>query len=161
MASKSYREKLFDDASGDTGLGLEEAIKKCRIAENSRNDMAAIQSEDSVKFIDSRKKPNKPNKDDDDNAVRSTRTENFSKKNCGNCGQSHPPRKCPAYGHQCHNCKKYNHWRTQCRSKKQVNVVEEDSDGSGESLLSIQVVRKNKKLMTTIRPSVNDSHKPI
>jgi len=63
------------------------------------------------------------------------------------------------YGHQCHNCKKYNHWKSQCRSKKQVNVVEEDSDGSGESLLSIQVIRNNKKLITTIRASVNDSHK--
>jgi len=38
-------------------------------------------------------------------------------------------------------------------------VVEEDSDGSGESLLSIQVVRKNKNLITTMRASVNDSHK--
>jgi len=133
------RKELFDDTSGETGLRLEEAINKCRIAENLRNGMAAIQFEESVQFISFKKKLNRPNKNDDDSSIRSTRTDNFSKGSGGNCGQSHPPRKCLAYGHQCYNCKKYNHWRSQCRSKKQVNAVEEDSDGPGESLLSIVI----------------------
>jgi hypothetical protein len=41
----NLRRKLFDDAGGEDGLGLEQAIKKCRIAENSKNDMATIQSQ--------------------------------------------------------------------------------------------------------------------
>ena len=48
--------KLFDDAGGEDGLELEQAIKKCRIAENSRNDMAVIQSEELVQVISSNKK---------------------------------------------------------------------------------------------------------
>ena len=71
------------------------------------------------------------------------------------------PESAPAYGQQCHNCKKYNHWKAQCRSRKQVNVVEEDSDGSDNSLLCIQVIRKDRKLMTSIRASANASHKQV
>ena len=38
----NLRRKLFDDAGGDNGLGLEQSIKKCRIAESSQRDMAAL-----------------------------------------------------------------------------------------------------------------------
>lgn len=111
-----------------------------------------------MQFISLKKKPNKPNKDDDNNSIKSTQTGSLSKGSCDKYGQSHPLRKCSAYNHQCHDRKKYNHWRSQCRSKKQVNVVKEDSDGSWESLLSIQVARKNKKVMTTMTASVENRH---
>ena len=157
------RRKLFDDAGGDTGLALENAIKKCRIAENSKNDMAAIQSEESIQVVTSRKKSyrQQPAQRDEDDSKRSTQAGKSSKGSCGNCGQSHPPRKCPAYGQQCHVCKKYNHWKAYCRSKKQMNLLADDSDDSQDSLLSIQVVRKNKKLMTTIYARSGDSHKGV
>ena len=37
---------------------------------------------------------------------------------CSNCGTTHPPRMCPAYGKQCNNCKKFNHFKAVCRSNK-------------------------------------------
>jgi hypothetical protein len=40
-------------------------------------------------------------------------------------------------------------------------MVEEDSDGSDDSLLCIQVVRKNRKLMSTIRASINESNRQV
>lgn len=40
-------------------------------------------------------------------------------------------------------------------------MVEEDSDGSDNSLLCIQVIRKDRKLMTSIRASANTSHKQV
>ena len=158
------REKLFNDAAGGTGLSLEDAIKKCRISESSKNDMAALQSEESVKLVSRKKRSKQPRsvKEEGDAASgRSTQARKPSKGSCGNCGQSHPPRKCPAYGQQCHTCKKYNHWKDYCRSKRQVNVVAEESDDSDDSLLCIQVVRRNKKLMTTIKSKAGDSHKEI
>ena len=33
------------------------------------------------------------------------------KRDCGNCGDSHAPRKCPAYGSTCNYCKKKGHWQ--------------------------------------------------
>ena len=42
-----------------------------------------------------------------------------------------------------------------------MNVVAEESDGSDDSLLCIQVVRRNKKLMTTIKSKAGDSRKEI
>lgn len=39
--------------------------------------------------------------------------------NCSNCGGSHTTRRenCPAFGKQCHGCKKLNHYRQYCKSK--------------------------------------------
>ena len=159
----NLRRKLFDDAGGDNGLGLEQAIKKCRIAESSQRDMAALQAEETVKVVSSKKKAYKSHTSpDQDESTRSTRPTRKTKGTCGNCGQSHPPRQCPAYGQQCHTCKKYNHYKALCRSKKQVNIVaEEESDESEESLLCLQVVRKNKKLMSSITAWVGNSRKNI
>ncbi|XP_067933799.1 uncharacterized protein [Watersipora subatra] len=158
------RRKLFDDAGGDGGLSLEQAIKKCHIAESSQRDMAVLQGEETVKVVNRRRKISKSHasQHDQDESTRFTRPLRKTKGSCGNCGQSHPPRQCPAYGQQCHTCKKYNHYKAICRSKKQVNVVaEEESDESNESLLCLQVVRKNKKLMFIIKTCAGDSRKDI
>ena len=40
-------------------------------------------------------------------------------------------------------------------------MVEEDSDGSDDSLLCIQVGRKSRKLMSTIRASTNDGNRQV
>ena len=39
-------------------------------------------------------------------------------KKCKFCGQVHKPRECPAYGQECHKCKKKNHWANCCQTKK-------------------------------------------
>ena len=44
---------------------------------------------------------------------------------CGNCGLQHDKKQCPAYGKQCRNCGKFNHFHKWCRSKK-VNLVQHD-----------------------------------
>lgn len=156
----NLRRKLFDDAGGEDGLSLEQAIKKCRIAESSKNDMATIQSEESVQVLRAKKKPEKKS-DQDEDEKRSTPGRKYGRGVCGSCGQSHPPRKCPAYGQQCHNCKKYNHWSVKCRSKRQVNLAEEESDDSAESLLCLQVVRKNRKLITNALTQAGGNRKNI
>jgi hypothetical protein len=52
------RRKLFDEGGGDTGQGLEKANRRCRIAEDSRNVMAAIQSEETLQYVCLEKKNN-------------------------------------------------------------------------------------------------------
>ena len=45
-------------------------------------------------------------------------------------GGSHKPMSCPAYGKECHNCEKNNHFSKYCKAdafnKKKVNAVEEE-----------------------------------
>ena len=78
------RRKLFTNAGGDTGLGLEQAIKKCRIAVNSKQDMAAIQTEESVKVISRKQKSvKKTSFRTDDDTKRSTQVNKRSKGKCG------------------------------------------------------------------------------
>ena len=44
--------------------------------------------------------------------------DNKGGKKCGNCGTNHPPRKCPASGKDCFQCKKKGHFSAYCRSGK-------------------------------------------
>lgn len=39
-----------------------------------------------------------------------------SKQKCGKCGKTHVWGKCPAYGKECHTCKKRNHFATMCKN---------------------------------------------
>ncbi|CAC5398547.1 unnamed protein product [Mytilus coruscus] len=44
---------------------------------------------------------------------------NITKSNCGYCGFDHGEgKRCPAYGKQCRNCEKYNHFASVCRAEK-------------------------------------------
>ena len=40
---------------------------------------------------------------------------------CRNCGIRHGVGECPAYGKTCHNCKKQHHFKSMCRSVKNVH----------------------------------------
>ena len=42
-------------------------------------------------------------------------------KECGNCGSSHQPRRCPAYGKECHGCGKQGHFKKYCRKASKEN----------------------------------------
>ena len=49
---------------------------------------------------------------------KSDTNQNSNGKKCKFCGQIHKPRECPAYGQECHKCKKKNHWVNCCQTKK-------------------------------------------
>ena len=51
------------------------------------------------------------------------------KGSCRNCGTSHPPRRCPAFGKNCHNCGIEGHYKALCRSHKQSTVGRMDKEG--------------------------------
>ena len=118
---------------------MDQAIKKCKVAGASKNDMKSLKGEESVHALQPRGRPNKPNK----GKQNADNCDSRSKGKCGNCGSSHQPKKCPAYSQQCHGCGKYNHSRKLCRSAKQVHQLEADNtqsgDDSDESLLCLQV----------------------
>lgn len=90
--------------------------------------------------------------------------------NCSNCGGNHAARRdnCPAFGKQCHGCKKLNHYKSCCKSKprsqfrnarQSVNEVEVDEstfddetfyvDGVGvDSLVHSEATEKDEGFVT-------------
>lgn len=47
------------------------------------------------------------------------------KSKCGNCGFGHARKKCPAFGQQCFNCGKMNHFKHVCRQARRVHTLEQ------------------------------------
>ena len=52
------------------------------------------------------------------NAVKCSRSRYQQHKSCKYCGTSHVPKKCPAYGKQCHKCGRMNHFVNVCQDKR-------------------------------------------
>lgn len=62
---------------------------------------------------------------------------------CEKCGSKHPKKQCPAYGKQCHNCGKQNHFAKFCKGKKKVQLLSQNSQAEqGEDTLFIDAVTK-------------------
>ena len=160
ISDERLRRRLFEDSDN---LDLEKAIKKCRIAETSTEDMKSIKTEpdESVHALKHSKQSKLVSKQSADSSEGfSHQTRNRS--TCGNCGTTHPPRKCPAYGQKCHSCGKFNHYKKLCRSKRHVHqVAEESADESDESLMCLQVVKKNRKLLSTIETRADNVQSDI
>ena len=60
-----------------------------------------------------------------------------------NCGSKHPPRRCPAYGKECHYCKKKGNYSKGCftrarsqssqhKSRKELHDTEQECHGSSQ-----------------------------
>ena len=113
----------------ETELTLQKAIDVCRAAETSSQQMKVIQSTSSeangsnVDFVKKNIVKSKSVKNTDNKPAGST-----IKQKCGKCGCKHEPRKCPAFGKLCHNCKKKNHFSTVCKNKKMHELQENDYD---------------------------------
>ena len=66
-------------------------------------------------------------------------------KPCLYCGRKHERSNCPAFGTQCHNCGKLNHFKSVCRQqgrceKQPVSQIEEKSDDSDNSIFAVECI---------------------
>lgn len=61
---------------------------------------------------------------EDINALKKHESKNNNNniKNCRYCGYDHKKNMCPAYGKECMNCKKQNHFAKVCRKPKTTEV---------------------------------------
>ena len=90
----------------ETELTLQKAIDICRAAETSTQQMKVIQSSSSgatggnVDIVKKKIVKSKSQKNTDNKSAGTP-----IKQKCGKCGYKHEPRKCPAFGKLCHNCK--------------------------------------------------------
>ncbi|XP_073949981.1 uncharacterized protein [Choristoneura fumiferana] len=131
ICDMSVKERLLRE----TDLDLENAIKICKAAEESRKQVKEFEANEKehVSFIkQGRSKENR-------------KTSKVIK--CDKCGKEHELRSCPAFGRKCLLCSRYNHFAVMCRLKnrmetkatgkenykKRINVVQQnDSDSSSE-----------------------------
>ena len=101
---------------------MQKAIDVCHAAETSSQQMKVIQNTSSeatgsnVDVVRKKVVKSKSLKSTDNKPAGYT-----IKLKCGKCGYKHEPRKCPAFGKLCHNCKKKNHFSTVCKNKKCMN----------------------------------------
>ncbi|UYV75039.1 K02A2.6-like [Cordylochernes scorpioides] len=106
----------------DPDLTLSKAIPLGRAAESSRTQLKEIKEEVTVDKLSSYKETSS-NKNTE---------HKFVKKNhklfkaCGKCASKHEYGNCPAYGEQCHKCKKPNHYAKCCKNKIVHDIAEND-----------------------------------
>ena len=102
---------------------LEKTLTAARIAETSKQHMKSLKDEgNKVERVDS---------------VDGSARKHQGGFACRNCGILHGKGLCPAFGQQCHKCKRLNHFARMCRTpggnKKQVYTVD-DYDSDTESM---------------------------
>ena len=66
-------------------------------------------------------------------------------KPCAYCGRKHERSNCPAFGKQCHQCGKLNHFKSVCRQqsrgdKQPVAQMEEKSEDSDNSIFVVECI---------------------
>ena len=100
----------------ETNLSLDKAEKICFAAETSDVQLRMMKDQSEIGAIN----------------FKENQKEEFKKtpqsRLCNYCGRSHLPRKCPAYGHVCHNCGKRNHFKSVCKSVRSVQVTTEENN---------------------------------
>ena len=112
------REKLINEGEG---LTLEKAIQVSQNFEYCKQQMNILNAKSSqdVNYVNNRGRGRVLGQGD---RLQHQGTQIPPQQNRIKHNQS-DKKKCSAYGKKCHLCKKYNHWRSVCQSKKYVHQV--------------------------------------
>ena len=145
ILSQDVREKMLDE--GDK-LTMEKAIDIALNHEITKRHLKSMASGDTVSdtSVDAvKKKPARKPHTGKQHATPKQHPSQYSgpQNKCKNCGRKHPPKKCPAFGQQCHKCNKWNHWADFCLtnpSRKKIHTVEEGSDEDEENFLYLDEI---------------------
>ena len=148
----------------ETDLTLTKAVDICRASEVTQNHMKALHEETDVAV----------------NKIKVTKTNKASSKHyetdrekgeCKRCGYNHEPKKCPAYGKICNQCKLKNHFSRMCRSQKQqfkprktekkVHEIQEEDDVMFMGCIEIKASEQTdeKIQLDTVSTANSDSNK--
>ena len=131
-------------------LTLDRAISICRAEEQSKKNAQLISEEQAVHGLCFRT-PKGRGKNLGRSSTRDKRkqvptedqaaTVNYQ---CDKCGLKHPRKQCPAYGKQCLNCGKHNHFAKFCKGKKKVQTLSQsvEPEQIDDDVLFIDAVTK-------------------
>ena len=122
ILDKHLRERMLRNEE----LTLDKALTMGRIAENTASQLKSLKVVDSTIEINQ----NTTNQSDSQevDCVKRKPSNSITKiiRNCYFCKRDHPRRKCPAYGQQCHDCNKNNHYggSKACKiNRRDVNTI--------------------------------------
>lgn len=151
IPDSALRERLLREQE----LNLEKALVLCRAAETVKSQVKELVSENCT--VDALKKQvrKSSNAQKDKRLTGGTRDPpDSSRKQCHRCGTQHLPRKCPAYGKNCNECGKPNHYARCCKSEKkrsQVHAVNENEVEEFYIDMVSQNVQKQKDWMIPLQ----------
>ena len=120
ICDNKVRERLLRE----TGLTIERTDEICRAAEMMTSQMKTMSDSDTAVHSMKVYKSHRP--------VDSKR--DVSSASCSKCGRRHDLRQkesCPAFGKQCHQCRRMDHFAVKCKSavkERSVRVVDAESD---------------------------------
>lgn len=116
----------------EVDITLEKATQLCVAAETTKAQIKKMHEEDLNVQASAREskqvdavKHKQTRKKDQQHKTKVSEKDKASTFDCKRCGTEHTSRSCPAYGKQCKNCKKMNHFARMCRSRK-VHAVDDD-----------------------------------
>lgn len=131
-------------------MSLDELLQEGRSNELCKQQNEEIEKSLSMSGADSQEAPETINKV----YTNLNRQRNME---CRNCGGTYPHdggfKNCPAYGIQCHNCRKFNHLAKFCRSRRNSPQQNRRQNGQGN-----RQHNRNMETESYQRPSQNSSH---
>ncbi|TGZ53491.1 hypothetical protein DBV15_12632 [Temnothorax longispinosus] len=120
-------------------LTYEKAVDVCKASKIAQKQATDMSKNNDTRAVSTVKK--KPQKNQNTENQQKQDTETFQ---CNRCGTNHKRRSCPAYQKECKACGKLGHFMKQCKSKKKVHLVQEDtqltSDSSSNETLYVNSV---------------------
>ncbi|GBN29403.1 hypothetical protein AVEN_174595-1 [Araneus ventricosus] len=112
-------------------LDIKKAVDMCRAAETSKLQAQVYFTEEQSIDAIKRFKPSpevKPRATGQANKLRQpAKRQESSGRKCHYCGIHHVPGRCPAYGKECRNCGKRNHFARVCKSKSDNRVCQNNA----------------------------------
>ncbi|KAL3999170.1 nuclear receptor co-repressor 2 [Sarotherodon galilaeus] len=131
ITSDAMRERLLREDD----ITLEKVVQLCIAAETTKAQIKQMHEEDHNAQVSAHESKDidavrhkQTCKKDRQSKMKPNDKDQASTFNCKRCGTKHASRQCPAYGKQCKNCGKMNHFARMCRSRKVHTVADEATD---------------------------------
>lgn len=126
-ATKEQTTKMNQTATVDA-LYKAKNESRTQNTQNSQNERKTNNNNENGQAKQNSKKENRQNNNAQSNHTQSNGAQasgysNNNRRPCKYCSYHHRPRECPAYGKECTQCKKLNHFRSVCKSRS-ISTIE-------------------------------------
>ncbi|XP_039870493.1 uncharacterized protein LOC120723214 [Simochromis diagramma] len=163
ITSDAMRERLLREDD----ITLEKVVQLCIAAETTKAQIKQMHEEDHNAQVSAHESKDvdavrhkQTCKKDRQSKMKLNDKDQASTFNCKRCGTKHALRQCPAYGKQCKNCGKMNHFARMCRSRKVHTVADEATDQQA-SLFIGAVNAKTQTRTDEWTVEIKVGHKPV
>lgn len=129
---------------------LAKAVEVLRVSEATRQQLKHINDEvtdgQSINAVKVQHSSTATSDQSQSNATSRQRASTTKAKPCTYCGQKHERNNCPAFGKQCHQCGKLNHFKSVCRQQNKgdnqpvAQMEEEKSEDSDNSIFVVECI---------------------